>query len=106
MGGPEGPSSYTRRPPSSTNILYFQKYALAAPVEDDPIVNPQEAGEGVSRFREAVLCDITAGFSKRYRRGAEGNTSPVQLGDTAIFVPPLVDPLLGPCEWRGCLVVG
>jgi hypothetical protein len=75
MGGPEGPSSYTRRPPSSTNILYFQKYALAAPVEDDPIVNPQEAGEGVSRFREAVLCDITAGFSKRYRRGAEGNTS-------------------------------
>ena len=29
-----------------------------------------------------------------------------QLGDTAIFEPPLVDPLLGPCEWRGCLVVG
>ena len=55
-----------------------RNHAPAAPVEDDPVVNPQEAREGVGHFREAVLRDITAGwlaFGKRYRRGAEGNTS-------------------------------
>jgi len=28
------------------------------------------------------------------------------LGDTAVFEPPLVDPLLGPGEWGSCLIVG
>ena len=27
------------------------------------------------------------------------------MGDTAVFEPPLVDPLLGPGEWLGGLVV-
>jgi hypothetical protein len=31
---------------------------------------------------------------------------PTELSDTAILEPPLVNLLLGPSEWLGCLVVG
>ena len=28
------------------------------------------------------------------------------MSDTAVLEPPLADFFLGPCEWRGCFVVG
>ena len=60
-------------------------HSPAALVDDDPVVNLQEAREGVGHFREAVLRDITAGwlaFGKHYRRSAEGNTSAQGGGDS------------------------
>src|SRR5262245_31826129 len=51
-----------------------RNHAPATPVEDDSVVDPQEAREGLGHFREVVLRDIMAGWlalGKCYRRGGD-----------------------------------